>query len=540
MKIIIKAIIILMVTSFSIKAFCQIHFEKGLSWKQIKDKAKAEHKYIFVDCFATWCGPCKQMDQEVYNRQDVGITYNKDFISVRLQMDQTAADNDTIKGWYSTVTNIQTLYTVHAYPTFLFFDSEGKPVHRITGAMAASAFIHLALDVQDPNKQYYRVLKNFEPGKLDTAEEKGLAHLLASTDNVLAGKIAADYLNRKPRQQLADWSNGQLMVNFQDNPQVLNIAVEYIRSFGESNFSKEENTNFIKAFSSQTQVAAMVGHYFSGLRTLSKNQLSNLSLLATFWRDSQIKSLANSFINQLPEKEMYNAATIGFIASFTDSTTQRGFSFFYHNAARIDTIMKDPDLAQSTIRKCIGKTEWSLVIAAAKQSGNTPDFDKVTKAIVKKYNQLYASATTARAKEVWYRYLVNDKKQDQFWPQLVDAEIDQIKAIDTERFSDYNVVTMINNICWDAYLHSNDPKILGFTAVLMADLNKKKTDNVYLLDTYASVLYKAGQTDQAIKVENQAVQVINPKEHPIMSKPYLAKIDAMKRNEKIWLDKDYQ
>ncbi len=36
-----------------------IHFENGLSWEQIKEKAKAEHKYIFVDCYATWCGPCK-------------------------------------------------------------------------------------------------------------------------------------------------------------------------------------------------------------------------------------------------------------------------------------------------------------------------------------------------------------------------------------------------------------------------------------------------------------------------------------------------
>ena len=42
-----------------------IHFEQGLSWKDILAKAKAEHKYIFVDCYATWCGPCKYMDKNV-------------------------------------------------------------------------------------------------------------------------------------------------------------------------------------------------------------------------------------------------------------------------------------------------------------------------------------------------------------------------------------------------------------------------------------------------------------------------------------------
>jgi thiol:disulfide interchange protein len=42
-----------------------INFENNLSWEQVKEKAKAENKYIFVDCYATWCGPCKAMDKEV-------------------------------------------------------------------------------------------------------------------------------------------------------------------------------------------------------------------------------------------------------------------------------------------------------------------------------------------------------------------------------------------------------------------------------------------------------------------------------------------
>ncbi|MBO9572315.1 MAG: hypothetical protein J7497_08925, partial [Chitinophagaceae bacterium] len=32
-----------------------INFEVRLTWQQIKDKAKAENKFIFVDCYATWC-----------------------------------------------------------------------------------------------------------------------------------------------------------------------------------------------------------------------------------------------------------------------------------------------------------------------------------------------------------------------------------------------------------------------------------------------------------------------------------------------------
>lgn len=36
-----------------------IHFEHTLTWQQVQEKAKAENKYIFIDCFTTWCGPCK-------------------------------------------------------------------------------------------------------------------------------------------------------------------------------------------------------------------------------------------------------------------------------------------------------------------------------------------------------------------------------------------------------------------------------------------------------------------------------------------------
>ena len=41
------------------------YFQTGLSWKEVKAKAEAEHKYIFMDCYATWCGPCKWMNKNI-------------------------------------------------------------------------------------------------------------------------------------------------------------------------------------------------------------------------------------------------------------------------------------------------------------------------------------------------------------------------------------------------------------------------------------------------------------------------------------------
>src|ERR1700744_2942723 len=77
-----------------------IKFEQGLNWQQLISKAKAENKYIFLDCYTTWCAPCKKMEKEVYTTQAVGSLYNDKFICVKLQMDSIANEDETIKATY--------------------------------------------------------------------------------------------------------------------------------------------------------------------------------------------------------------------------------------------------------------------------------------------------------------------------------------------------------------------------------------------------------------------------------------------------------
>src|SRR5690349_5093161 len=74
----------------------------NLNWQQVLKKAKKEKKYIFVDCFTTWCGPCKKMDKEVYANDSVGDLLNAKFISVKVQMDSTKGDNEFTRSWYKT------------------------------------------------------------------------------------------------------------------------------------------------------------------------------------------------------------------------------------------------------------------------------------------------------------------------------------------------------------------------------------------------------------------------------------------------------
>lgn len=222
-----------------------IQFEQGSNWNDIQAKAKAGHKYIFVDCYATWCGPCKTMEQAVYPSKSVGDAFNKDFISVKLQMNRTQKDDSNVKAWYGTAQLLESTYRINQYPAFLFFDPEGRPVHKAIGYKGAEDFIQLAEDAKDPHKQYYAILRNFRPGKLDTAEEKSLARSFFFTDKTLGGKLAFDYLRRIPKAQLGFPDNLYLMVIFRDNIQLSQLSRDYVNRLPEQALCNKAMLDFL-------------------------------------------------------------------------------------------------------------------------------------------------------------------------------------------------------------------------------------------------------------------------------------------------------
>lgn len=95
-----------------------VHFQHGITWQQVQAKAKAEKKYIFMDCYTTWCGPCKYMTAQIFPQEKVGDLMNANFINIQVQLDTTDNDNAEVKSWYATGHDIATKYNVMAYPTF--------------------------------------------------------------------------------------------------------------------------------------------------------------------------------------------------------------------------------------------------------------------------------------------------------------------------------------------------------------------------------------------------------------------------------------
>jgi len=78
--------ICILTLSFKIRAQGIQLFEG--SWDQLKTEAKKQHKPIFVDCYTSWCGPCKMMATKIFPQKEVGDFYNSNFVCYSVDMEK--------------------------------------------------------------------------------------------------------------------------------------------------------------------------------------------------------------------------------------------------------------------------------------------------------------------------------------------------------------------------------------------------------------------------------------------------------------------
>lgn len=111
-----------------------IQFFTG-TWQQAIDKAKKENKYIFLDAYASWCGPCKMMKKKTFADKAVGVFYNKNFICVALDMEKGEG------------TSLSNKYSVEAYPTLIFLSPNGKLIEKAVGFRNAKEFLGMGVSI---------------------------------------------------------------------------------------------------------------------------------------------------------------------------------------------------------------------------------------------------------------------------------------------------------------------------------------------------------------------------------------------------------
>lgn len=413
-----------------------INWIDNLNWQQVLQKAKKENKYIFVECYATWCKPCKQMDIDVYANDSVGDLLNAQFISVKVQMDSTKNDNEFTRSWHKTAKEMGKTYRVAAYPTFLFFSPNGEVVYKEFGYKAPDKFIQVARDALTPSKQYYALLRAYRKGKKDYRKTPEL---------IMMSKQLGDTANYSP----------------------------------------------------------LLKDYYGYLQAQGKDKL-------------------------------YTKENIEFIASTISKSEQLPFSMFYPDGTTVDKVMSKEGYARNVVDQVILKEKANPFLSDA-EGKPEPDWSILYNTIEKDYKGDYADRLVIETKIRWYQYYGNILK---LTPTL-NEKMEKYGSDTTSKGEDFQ----LNNMAFIMFKEINDVAELKRIINWMAGVVRRgeKATDYYIeywplyLDTYANLLYKVGEKQEALKWQELAVT--KSKEFKISKgdiEDFEGNFEKMKKGEPTW------
>lgn len=99
------------------------------TWGEVVEMAKKEHKLIFLDVYATWCGPCKKLKKNTFADPKVGTFFNSNFINLSL-------DGEQAEGLA-----LMKKYGLRGFPSLLIIDENGNVIAETGGYQSPDKII---------------------------------------------------------------------------------------------------------------------------------------------------------------------------------------------------------------------------------------------------------------------------------------------------------------------------------------------------------------------------------------------------------------
>ncbi|MCJ8154929.1 thioredoxin family protein [Chryseobacterium sp. SSA4.19] len=228
----------------AIAVFAQeaIQFQE-LPFKDLVAKAKKENKIVFIDAYASWCGPCKMMERNVFTQKPVGDYYNSNFVNARFDMEKGEGREIAAK------------YGVRSYPTYLFLNGDGELVSQNYGYMEGNMFLSMAQDINSPNNKKGSLKERFAKGEKDPEFLINIMKLNSSSDFDFAKKASERYFENKKKTDVFTKDDIGLLLFFLKSSEDKNYNVFTERKTEITKFLPEET---YKEFNNQMKLSKIV------------------------------------------------------------------------------------------------------------------------------------------------------------------------------------------------------------------------------------------------------------------------------------------
>lgn len=125
-------------------------------WSEALEFAAAEGKPVFLYAYSPGCRYCRQMEREVFPDSAVAAFYNATFVNYRVDITDDGAG-----------TALGDRYGIERFPTYLYLNARGEPLHQSDAAKPAAAFLADAEAALDPDRALFPLMRRYATGERD-------------------------------------------------------------------------------------------------------------------------------------------------------------------------------------------------------------------------------------------------------------------------------------------------------------------------------------------------------------------------------------
>ena len=255
------------------------------------------------------------------------------------------------------------------------------------------------------------------------------------------------------------------------------------------------------------QYASLLQQFHNGKR--DPEFVRDLTLMAARVNDRKsIPELSAAYINSISDP--FTLGNMTFIHRFTTSTKDPGFDIMFKNQQKAGELVGAVNV-RNTIMFAIFNGEIKALVTAPNA---TIDWNELEKKIVPKYGSP-GEEILLRSKAIHY---FNSKD----WNNFVPAASSLIGKYRSGISND-----LLNNFAWAVFENVSDTTSLK-SALLWSKYSLEEQQVPIMMDTYANLLHKLGNQQEAIKWEQKALDA-QPQEAA-----FKQTLEKMKKGEKTW------